>query len=140
MTSCLMNTVHDYLISTTHVSAKHAPYYVRWVRQVYEIAGDKLSISLFRDYETRNIAVTSASSSLSPSVNLPARDRRFYRDFCWIRGLLPLDGCGRLTGDVVDDTAHLRYLPRNLLGDFIHKLCWEPGPIRRHPVYTTYRT
>ena len=68
------------------------------------------------------------------------RGRRFHEDFCWIRGLLPLDGCGGFTGDVVDDAAHLRYLSCNLLADFIHKLGRKPGPIRRHPVYTTYRT
>jgi hypothetical protein len=42
-----MNTVHNYLISTAHVSAEHAPYYVGWVRQAYEIAGEKLTTSLF---------------------------------------------------------------------------------------------
>jgi len=50
-----MDTFHDYLISTTHVSAKHAPYYVGWVQQVYEITGDKLSISLSRDAEQETL-------------------------------------------------------------------------------------
>jgi len=51
MTSCLMHTFHDYLISTAHVSAEHAPYYVGWVRQAYAIAGERLTVPLSRDDE-----------------------------------------------------------------------------------------
>jgi hypothetical protein len=55
MTSYLMDTCHDYLISTAHVSAKHAPYYVGWVRQAYEIAGEKLTVPLSRDDEQKTL-------------------------------------------------------------------------------------
>ena len=58
MRSCLMNTFHDYLISTAHVSAEHAPYYLGWVRQTYEITGEKLTVPLSRDAE-KNVAGTS---------------------------------------------------------------------------------
>ena len=50
-----MNTFHDYLIFTAHVSAEHAPYYVGWVRQAYEIAGEKLIASLSRDAEQKTL-------------------------------------------------------------------------------------
>ncbi len=55
MTSCLMDTSHDYLISTAHVSAEYAPYYVGWVRQAHKIAGDKLTIPLSRDGEQKTL-------------------------------------------------------------------------------------
>ena len=51
MTSCSTNTFYDYLISAVHVSAKHTPCYVGWVRQAYEIAGEKLTVPLSRDDE-----------------------------------------------------------------------------------------
>jgi len=51
MTSYLMDPFHDCLVSTTHVSAKHAPYYSGWVRQAYEIVGEKLTVPLSRDDE-----------------------------------------------------------------------------------------
>jgi len=44
MKSYLWDTFHDCLISTGHVSAEHAPYYVGWVRQAYEIAREKLTV------------------------------------------------------------------------------------------------
>jgi len=55
MRSYLMDTFHDYLISTTHVSAKHAPYYVGWVRQAYEITGEKLTVPLSGDAEQETL-------------------------------------------------------------------------------------
>ncbi len=39
-----MHTFHNYLILAVHASAEYAPYYVGWVRQVYEITGEKLTI------------------------------------------------------------------------------------------------
>ena len=53
MTSYLMYTFHDYLISTAHMSAEHAPCYIRWVRQVHEIVGEKLTVPLSRDVEQK---------------------------------------------------------------------------------------
>jgi hypothetical protein len=55
MTSCLMDTSHDYLISTAHVSAEHAPYYIGWVRRAYEIAGEKFTVPLSRDDEQETL-------------------------------------------------------------------------------------
>jgi hypothetical protein len=42
-------------ISTTHVSAEHAPYYIGWIRQAYEITGEKLTAPLSRDAEQETL-------------------------------------------------------------------------------------
>ncbi len=51
----LWDTFHDYLISTAHVSAEHASYYIGWVRQAYEIVGEKLTAPLSRDDEQETL-------------------------------------------------------------------------------------
>jgi hypothetical protein len=80
MVSCLMDTSHDYLISNVHVPAEHAPYYIEWVRQAYEMGsagvrnhGGEAHHLSFQEWRTRNVAVTSASSSSSPLAALPTR-------------------------------------------------------------------
>jgi hypothetical protein len=55
MKSYLVDTFYAYLIPTAHVSAEHSPYYVGWVRQAYEIAGNKLTVPLSRDDEQKTL-------------------------------------------------------------------------------------
>lgn len=50
-----MDPFHDCLISTAHLSAEHAPYYVGWVRQVYEITGENLTAPSSRDAEQETL-------------------------------------------------------------------------------------
>jgi hypothetical protein len=34
-----MEAFREYIVATAHVAERHAPFYVGWVRQAYELAG-----------------------------------------------------------------------------------------------------
>jgi len=80
MTSYLMDTFHDYLIPTAHVSVERAPYYVGWVRQAYEIAGEKLTVPLSRDDEQETLQELQGRCQ-SWHINQARHALRLYRYF-----------------------------------------------------------
>ena len=137
ITPCLMAPFHDSLISTAHVSAEYVPYYVGWVRQAYEITGERLTAAPSRAAEQKTLQelhgrcqswqLNQARHTLAALLILPAWVHLGLATL-WLTGFYPTDitRCTRSPkGPLLAD------LERCKIGRRSEYLGEAPGPYRR---------